>query len=261
VTTEYDAFAATYDLEYGTFEADLDFYVELAKEAEPPVLELATGTGRVSLPIAREGVPIVGIDTSAKMLAVARKKLEGELALPLRLVEADMQDFELEEVKGRLGLVIIPARAFLHLTTTADQIACLTNVRDHLRQGGLLVLNFFVPDVELIAAHRGRLGRVVTFQSRFTAPDSGNEIEVWGHRRYRVHDQFIEQRFVYHEWDAEGRLVRITRQGYTLCYIWPREFEHLLVRCGFEVEGLYGWFDKRPFDEKSPEQVWVARKG
>ena len=48
MTTEYDAFAATYDLEYGAFEGDLDFYVELAKDAEPPVLELATGTGRVS---------------------------------------------------------------------------------------------------------------------------------------------------------------------------------------------------------------------
>jgi SAM-dependent methyltransferase len=260
MTTEYDAFAATYDLEYGAFEGDLDFYVELAKEAEPPVLELATGTGRVSLPIAREGVPIVGIDTSAEMLAAARKKLEGEPALPLRLLEADMRDFDLKDDKSRFGLVIIPARAFLHLTTPEDQIACLTNVRDHLQEGGLLALNFFVPDLELIAVHQGRLGRAVTFQNRFTAPDSGNEIEVWGHREYRAHDQFIEQRFVYHEWDAEGKLLRITRRGYTLCYIWPREFEHLLARCGFEIEGLYGWFDKRPFDEKSPEQVWVARK-
>jgi len=54
--------------------------------------------------------------------------------------------------------------------------------------------------------------------------------------------------------------VRTTRRGYTLCYIWPREFEHLLARCGFEVEALYGWFDRRPFDEHSAEQVWVARK-
>jgi len=214
----------------------------------------------VSLRIAREGVPVVGIDTSVEMLAAARAKLQGEPELRLRLVEADMRDFDLADAKGGFGLVIIPARAFLHLTTTEDQVACLTNVRDHLREGGLLALNFFVPDVELIAAHRGKLGQVVTFQSSFTAPDSGNEIEVWGHRQYRVHDQFIDQRFVYHEWDAEGELLRVTRRGYTLCYVWPREFEHLLARCGFEVEALYGWFDKRSFDEESSEQVWVARK-
>ena len=84
---------------------------------------------------------------------------------------------------------------------------------------------------------------------------------MWEYRRYRVHDQFIDQRFVYHEWGADGSLMRTVRRGCTLCYIWPREFEHLLVRCGFEVEALYGGFDKRPFDEKSAEQVWVARRG
>jgi len=75
-----------------------------------------------------------------------------------------------------------------------------------------------------------------------------------------VHDQFIDQRFVCHEWGDDGTLLRTTRRAYTLCYIWPREFEHLLARCGFEVEALYGWFDKRPFDEQSKEQVRVTRK-
>ena len=81
MTSEYDAFAAIYDVQSGTFEDDLGFYLGLAREAEPPVLELATGTGRVSLPIARAGVSIVGVDSSAEMLAVARRKLEGEPGL------------------------------------------------------------------------------------------------------------------------------------------------------------------------------------
>ncbi len=66
MTTEYDAFAAIYDAQSGVFDADLDFYVGLAREAQPPVLELAAGTGRVSLPIARAGVPIVGVDSSVE---------------------------------------------------------------------------------------------------------------------------------------------------------------------------------------------------
>jgi ubiquinone/menaquinone biosynthesis C-methylase UbiE len=258
MTTEYDAFAGIYDVQSGQFEDDLDFYLGLAREAEPPVLELATGTGRVSLPIARAGVPIVGVDSSAEMLAVARRKLEGEPALPLRLVQADMRDFELPG--DEFGLAIIPYRSFLHLTAVEDQIACLARVRDHLRPGGLLALNFFVPDVEIIAAYRSHLGRAVSTRYSFTSPESGNEVEVWEYRQYRVHDQFVDQRFVYHEWDADGTLLRTTRRRYTLCYIWPREFEHLLARCGFEVEALYGGFDKRPFDERSTEQVWVARK-
>ena len=260
MTTEYDAFAAFYDMVYGAHHEDVEFYAGLAQEMEPPVLELATGTGRISLPIARAGVPIVGVDSSVEMLAVARKKLEKEPGLPLRLVMADMRDFNLIDSEDAFGLAIIPNRSFLHLATTEDQIVCLTNIHAHLREGGLLELNLFVPDVELIASRLGKLGRVVSYDHTFTSPDTRNEIEVWEHRSYRVHDQFIDQRFVGHEWDADGSLLRTTRWGFTLCYIWPREFEHLLVRCGFEVEGLYGGFDKRRFDKSSTEQVWVARK-
>ena len=261
MTTEYDAFAAIYDIQSGAFGDDLDFYVDLAQAVEPPVLELATGTGRVSIPIAHAGVPVIGIDSSTEMLAMARRKVENEDPdFPLRLVQADMRNFDLPDSKGTFGLAIIPFRSFLHLTTLEDQIACLTRVRDHLREGGLLALNFFVPDIALIAAYRSELGRSVSYCYSFTAPDSGNEIEVWEYRQYRAHDQFIDQRFVHHEWAADGTLLRSTRRGYTLCYIWPREFEHLLARCGFEVEALYGWFDKRPFDKGSTEQVWVAQK-
>lgn len=259
MTTEYDAFASIYDLQSGLFEADLDFYVELAQQVEPPILELAAGTGRVSLPIARAGVPIIGIDSSAEMLSVARHKLDEEgPRLPLRLVQADMRDFDLPDSVGTFGLAIIPYRSFLHLTTVEDQIACLTNVHKHLRDGGLLALAFFVPDIDTVAAYCTKLGRAVSYRYSFTLPDNGNEIEVWEYRQYRIHDQFIDQRFVYHEWDKDGVLLRTTRRRYTLCYIWPREFEHLLIRCGFEVEALYGWFDKRPFDKDSTEQVWVA---
>lgn len=258
--TEYDALAAVYDAQMGTFDGDLDFYVGLAQEAVPPVLELATGTGRVSLPIARAGVPIVGVDSSVEMLAAARKKLDQEPDLPLRLVQADMREFDVPDEKGTFGLAIIPFRSFLHLTTLEDQVSCLTNIHDHLCDGGLLALNFFVPDVELIAAHLGKLGRTLSHQYSFGSPESGNEIEMWADQQFRVHDQFIDARFLYNEWGDDGTLLRTTRRGYTLCYIWPREFQHLLTRCGFEVEALYGWFDKRPFDETSVEQVWVARK-
>lgn len=254
---EYDAFASLYDVQMGHLTMDLDFYVDLACHAEPPVLELAVGTGRVALPIARAGVPIVGLDHSSEMLAVARAKLEQEPGLPLRLLQADMRDFALDET---FGLVIIPFRAFLHLTTPQEQIACLTAIHKHLRPGGRLALNFFVPDIELIAAYRGKLGRVINLMDTITSPASGNRVEIWQHRSYDPHRQFIDQCMVYQEWSEDGVLLSTVKRSYTLCYIWPREFEHLLARCGLAVEALYGGFDGRPLDENSVEQVWLARK-
>jgi SAM-dependent methyltransferase len=258
--TEYGAFAATYDEEVGGITHDLEFWVDLAQKAEPPIVELGVGTGRVSLAIARAGIPITGVDVSTRMLAETRKKLEREPDLPLSLAQGDMRDFELPDIKGKVSLLIIPARAFLFMTTPEDQIRCLENVHKHLCDGGLLALNFFVPDLELIASRLGKLGQAVSYSHTFASPQTGNEIEVWEHRRYSVHDQTVTERFVYHEWGTDGTLLQTTRRGFTLCYIWPREFQHLLARCRFEAEALYGGFDKRPFDHNSAEQIWVARK-
>lgn len=125
---------------------DVSFYLDLAQRAAAEgqaVLELACGTGRVTIPIAMAGVDITGLDNAPAMLDVARRKAEAAGA-DVRWVAADMRSFELEQ---RFGLVIIPFRSFLHLLTETDQLACLTRVSEHLVPGGRLALNFFVPKV------------------------------------------------------------------------------------------------------------------
>jgi SAM-dependent methyltransferase len=139
--------ADSYDADMGA-EADAmrdtPFYLALAREAAAQghaVLELACGTGRVTLPIAREGIDVAGLDNAAAMLAVARRKAAAE-DLDVTWVEADIRDFDL----GRsFGLIIVPYRSFLHLLTAADQAACLAAVHRHLIPGGRFALNFFAP--------------------------------------------------------------------------------------------------------------------
>jgi len=70
----YDGFAPIYDAWAADMTEDVDFYVELAREADRPVVELAVGTGRVAIPVAeRTGKRVIGIDSSPAMLAVARE--------------------------------------------------------------------------------------------------------------------------------------------------------------------------------------------
>ena len=263
--TEYDAFADVYDREYGTTTFDIDFYVEEAQAAEGPVLELACGTGRVALRLAQAGIPVAGVDSSQRMLAVAREK-EDRLAesataagkpLPVQWVEADMRDFDLDR---RFGLAIIPARSFLHLLDPEDHVEVLTRIYRHLLPGGRLALNFFVPHLQMMAEHSTSTGQMLKYRREFTEPATGLRVSVWESRRYDVHRQRIYQQFRYEELDEDGNVLSARYRGYTLCYIWPREMEHLLVRCGFEIVNLYGWFDRRPFDERSSEQIWVARR-
>lgn len=124
---------------------DLPFYLERARLAGGDILELACGTGRVGIPLARAGFRVTGVDLSSDMLARFREKLQREdeaTASRVELREADMADFDL----GRtFPLVIIPFRSFQLLTEEDQAIRCLRNVRRHLRKDGTFIVNVFKP--------------------------------------------------------------------------------------------------------------------
>src|SRR4029453_765753 len=118
---------------------DVAFFVDMAHHATAPVLELGCGTGRGRLPTARAGIEITGLDLSSAMLARCRNKLADEpedVQARVQLVHGDMRQFDL----GRFfGLVTVPFRAFLHLCTVAEQLACLHSIHRHLRPEGRLI--------------------------------------------------------------------------------------------------------------------------
>ncbi len=247
--------AAAYDREGVSSQGDdVPFYVALARDAAAdglPMLELACGTGRVTLPIAEAGARVVGLDRSPAMLDVARRKSEGRADLDARWVEGDMADFELDE---RFGLVIIPCRSFLLLQTVEEQRACLERVREHLVPGGRLALNFFNPDLQLIDAWQ--TSKKGQWETRKAADGS----EFQSTRSYDSAEQRMEETRVKEEPGGDGVVKSKVYRGLKLRYVSRDEMERLLLTAGFEVEALYGGFDRRPFETSSPEQVWLARR-
>src|SRR5213078_3013483 len=139
----YEALAPIYDAWAGDMTEDVPFYVELAREADGPVVELAVGNGRVAIPVAREtGKPVIGIDRSPAMLAQARERAEAA-GVQLNLRELDMRDFELEEPAA---LVYCPFRALLHLPTWQDKRKVFERVAAALQPSGRFVWDSFVFD-------------------------------------------------------------------------------------------------------------------
>ena len=259
----YDAAADLYDSTFGRADmegerGDVAFYVEEARRAGSPVLDLACGTGRVLIPVAHAGVPVVGLDKSAAMLAAARKKvarLPEATRRRIELIEGDMRSFSLDR---RFDLVIIPFRSFLHLMTPADQRRALGRIRDHLADEGRLVFNIFDPRLEVIASHLGHCAQPLEKESEFTHPGTGRRVVEWVKRRYDGAKQTIEEERVLEEVEA-GRVVARTPSTLTLRWIHRYEMEHLLELSGFVVEALYGGFDRGPF-RHGGEQVWTARR-
>ena len=250
-----EAIAAGYDAENADQPVttdDIPFYVALAKEAAASghsLLELGCGTGRVTIPIAQAGVQIVGLDSSSEMLAVAEAKAKG--LQNIRWLHGDMADFAIEP---RFGVVIIPFRSFLLLLTVAEQKSCLKRIHEHLLDGGRLALNFFNPDLAMIASwnttKRGLWQREVLNSGR----------ELWATRRYLTAGQELEETDTYVTLSDQGAVIARVERNLRLRYVFRYEMEHLLALTGFEVEALYGWFDGRPFDDASSEMVWLARK-
>lgn len=252
----YERFARTYDLEYGRLTEDITFYVDRAKETGGPALELAVGTGRVAIAIAREGIPVTGIDVTPAMLDVLRGKLAAEPGLDVHAVEGDMRDVDVTD-RGPFGLVYVPARAFNHMLTVEDQLAALANARRHLRPDGLFAGNTFFPRVDSLARRQVRADGW-DWPDEHRDPDTGHRVLVSELSRTNPREQRIEVLMRAEHMAESGEIVKTEMRELTLTYYWPRELEHLLRRAGFELTHLYGDFAGTPFADGGDELVWVA---
>jgi len=248
-----------YDALAGSVPGDVEFFTGLARQAGRdglPVLELACGTGRVTIPVARQGVRAVGLDASEAMLGRAREKSAGTSTV--RWVHGDMASFRLEE---RFGLVYVPFRSFQHLLTVEDQLSCLASVREHLAPGGRFAVDIFNPNITMMAEWLGpKRGSVAKRRDDYTHPKSGRRTKAWETRTYRLAEQIVDSSFIDEQLDADGTVVSRDYSEFALRIIYRFEMEHLLARAGFEIEALYGDCERSELTDASPELVFVARK-
>jgi SAM-dependent methyltransferase len=237
---------------------DVAFFVEAARTAGSPVLEVGCGTGRVLIPIARAGMDIVGVDLSPHMLAICRKRLLEEPAAVqsrVQIVQADMRQFDLDRA---FTLAVIPFRAFQHLLTVDDQLACLRSVRRHLVEDGTFILDLFNPSLDYLVNRP--LGEVHAEEPEFSMPDGRRVIR---HHKTMAHDRFNQINdfeLIYDVKDPDGREESLVH-AFRLRYLFRFEAEHLLARAGFSIEHVYAGFDKSEYGSRYPgELVFVARR-
>jgi SAM-dependent methyltransferase len=230
----YDAIARLYDPWSRSVTEDVSFYVEEARNVESgPIVELGVGTGRIAVPIASDGIRVIGVDSSAGMLDVCRER--AEVAGVGELVELRLGDLRAPPVSERVELVICPFRSYLHLHTDEERIGALAAARALLVPGGRLVFDVFAPGADDIAETHG----------------------LWLEREPAIFERAV--------WDKRSRTLTLSVRGpegettMTLAWLSADEWRALLERAGFEVEALYGWFDRRPF-RGGEDMVWIARR-
>jgi len=229
--SSYDAIAELYDPWSASVVEDVAFYLEEARRSGGPVVELGVGTGRIAVPIAADGISVIGVDSSRGMLDVCARRAT------LAGVELDLRvgDLQKPPVSERVPLVICPFRSLLHMHTDEDRLSVLAAAYDLLVPGGRFVFDVFAPDAADIA---------------------------------QTHERWLEREpgiFEHAVWDQTARTLTLTVRDdqlettMALAWLSPKEWQALLEAAGFEIEACYGWFDRSPYRGRE-DTVWIGRR-
>src|SRR4051794_17899559 len=230
----YDAIARLFDPWSRSVVEDVPFYLQEARRARADtIVELGVGTGRIAIPIAADGVRVIGVDSSPGMLEVCRER--AELAGVLDSLDLRLGDLREPPVTERVPLVTCPFRSLLHVRGEDDRLRALRAARELLLPDGRLVFDVFAPSRDDIAETQAR----------------------WIEREPGIFERAV--------WDEVERTLSLTvrddamESTMTLGWISPAEWRALLVRAGLAVEACYGWFDRRPY-AGGEDSIWVARR-
>ena len=247
---EYDVIAPFYDVEHGGFDEDLDMYSNFAELCGGKVLELACGSGRVLLPLAREGFELVGVDTSAGMLEIARRRLESEdLIQRCSLVQQDIRALKLEQ---RFRMAFIALGSFGHITTRSEQLQTLAAVRAHLGGRASFVVDLGNADARYMETMSGQVLHQGTWQD-----EQGEFFTHWVSPAASNRQHLLEMTHFYERYPQGGPVHRTTVT--TMLYLFERyEFEFLLEQTGFAVKGVYGDYELTPYQLDSPRLIFLA---
>ncbi|UCE10020.1 MAG: methyltransferase domain-containing protein [Candidatus Thorarchaeota archaeon] len=232
---------------------DIPLYLEYAEKLGSPILDLASGAGRVAIALSKAGYDVYGIESSEAMLNVARKYLG---ALPeieadrISLIEGDMRNFELGI---EFPLILIPS-SFGHALTTAEQLSVLGCVHRHLQDNGLFILDLFPG---------GALVDHGTFEDPPARMSDGRVVTRFGEMRVDSVNQIIELklRFTIEYPEQSGKETDKIELLSGASVLYNHEADSLLKTAGFEVLEEFGDFDKRPYTSECARRILILAKG
>jgi SAM-dependent methyltransferase len=258
VINSYHVSAKYYDGAYAAMQdlVDAPFYVELAKESGGPILEIGCGTGRVLLPIAREGIEIHGVDNSGPMLAILQNRLTQEqpaVRSKVTLHAGDMRDFRLNR---KFPLVTIPFRPMQHMHTLSDQVCALTSAAAHVAEGGVLAFDVFYPKFEMLPLGIGE----ERLEAEWSSPSEPETLI----RRYFRKDavdkinQTYSLTFIFRSF-RNDQLVLEEYDTLKMSYYTYPHLRALFLLAGLEPVAEYGSFARTPLDNSAGEMIFLLR--
>lgn len=255
----YQKTAYLYDLDPRPIvKDDIPFYLQYAAKTKGNILELASGSGRITIPLAEAGHDVWGVDLSKMMMKLFKKKIKRlpeniSQKLLSRLVEQNMSRFRIKE---KFSLIIIPFRSFQVLTEKEDQIACLQSVYNHLLPNGLFIITLMKP---LDNIEKKWVQKNAAIDWKNTDPKTGDKIRRSILRKAIIPEkQLVSADQIYYVEKKDGAEEKIVEEGAFIKYHHENQIRTLINDNGFEVTEEMGYYDGRPIAEGS-EFIFICR--
>ena len=248
---DFDKWAEIYDRIYSDLDSDIHFYTTLASKSKGKVLEIGCGTGRVTIPIGRDNIKIVGIDISKNMLNILGSKIK-DTYFDILCYEMDMRNININE---KFDLVIIPFNGFQSMLTISDQYKCLSSIREHISPNGILALDMFTPSLDMFDQDEKIWYEVKEIINETGIPN----IMVKHSSKYESTNQLIHTTLMIEE-IQKNKITKTIYNNFSLRYSNRYESEYLFKNSGFEISNLYGDFNFNPFSANSEKMIWLLKK-
>ena len=254
VAENYDRYLDVMYSEHDNYEGFQDFYLDLAKEyGEGGTIDIACGTGAVLLYLAEAGIDIDGTDLSAAMCDVARSKAENK-GLHLNIFPANMTDFKSDR---KYSLAIIARSGFMHLLTPELQRAALLNIRDNLKDGGILTLNTFAPYPPFQAEQMRTKETDYTYRLEYIN-NQGFREKIYNAISYDPQTQVMFGNWKFETFDDSGNKISERVRPLKMRQTYKQELLYLIELCGFDVVQVYGNYYKSTAE--TGNYIWILRK-
>lgn len=225
---------------------DLQFYKRwLPKNKDARILELCCGTGRLTIPIAKDGYNITGVDYTPSMLEQAKSKASAQ-GFNIEFIEADIRTLDLPE---KYDLIFIPFNSIHHLYGNDDLFKAFTAVKNHLKNDGLFLLDCFNPNIQFIVDGEKGLKEIASYATK----DCRN-VTIKQIMQYESSTQI--NRIQWHHY-IDGEFDSI--QNLDMRMFFPQELDTYLQSNGFNIIHKFGSFDEHPFNDESEKQIFICR--
>ena len=233
-----------YDTQHRNFKSDIPFYLDQARKYGDPILELACGTGRLTIPIAKEGYDITGLDISEGMLEKAKENARKK-KLALKWIRDDVRTFNINE---KFKLIIFPFNSIAHLHDLESIDSCFTTVKRHLKDDGRFILDMFNPDFKRLIRNPKKRFPV----DKYTDPDSKATVVI---KESNIYDSAKQINYItwYYKIGKEEFSYELNMRIF-----FPQELDSLLIHNGFNIENKFGNFDCSKFNSKSEKQLIIC---